>query len=223
MTRVLALEGVEVRDAQGYPMLSDITLEVMAGGLTGILTSEASARSLARVCLGLQPPSGGLVQLLGTDLSMVGPDARRRLRVRCGVMLSPGLLVSNLTALDNVSLPVCWAGKSQQEARKIAMDVLERWRLGGLAQKRPAQLAPGEQRMVALARVVADAPELAVLEQPQLDGDLRVTRRLVDMVKALQEQGAGVLLISSNQRLGQLLPGNWRHLVDTSLHTGRRG
>ncbi|HKJ09379.1 MAG TPA: ATP-binding cassette domain-containing protein, partial [Gammaproteobacteria bacterium] len=163
-------------------ILDDISFEVPAGAVLGVLGASGSGKStLLGLLAGLDEPSGGRVILDGTDLNTLDEDGRAALRAgRVGFVFQSFQLLPGLTALENVMLPLELAGEA--DARRLAAEVLERVGLGPRLGHYPKQLSGGEQQRVAIARAFATEPKLLFADEPTGNLDPATGRRIIELL-----------------------------------------
>ena len=175
-------------------ILDGIDLSVPAGDFVAILGPSGSGKStLLGLLAGLDRPTEGSVLLDGQALETLGEDALARLRRhRVGFVFQDFQLLGNLTALENVLLPLELTGVDG--AREKATGHLDRVGLAGRGHHYPSQLSGGEQQRVALARAFAPGPALLLADEPTGNLDSATGRDALDMLLELRE-GAGTTLV----------------------------
>ena len=152
---------------QQLTILSNLNLEVARGERLAIIGTSGSGKSTLLACLaGLDQPSHGDLSLLGQDLGAMDEDARAAWRAgRVGFVFQSFQLLSGLSALDNVTLPLELIGTDLGEARDTAQRLLEQVGLAHRVKHTPRQLSGGEQQRVALARAFACRPKAGASHQ----------------------------------------------------------
>jgi putative ABC transport system ATP-binding protein len=204
---ILAVRGVckDVQDASGkLAILRDISLTLDAGQTAAIVGASGSGKStLLGILAGLDTPSAGQVMLAGHDLFALDEDQRAALRARhVGFVFQSFQLMPNLTALENVMLPLELAGVPDAKAQATAM--LERVGLAQRLQHRPKVLSGGEQQRVALARAFVVQPELLLADEPTGSLDHATGAAVMDLMFALnREQGTTLVLVTHDRQLAQ--------------------
>ena len=204
---ILAVRGLckEVQDASGkLAILRDISFALGAGQTVAIVGASGSGKStLLGILAGLDIPSSGTVQLAGQDLFALDEDQRAALRARhVGFVFQSFQLMLNLTALENVMLPLELAGVP--DARAQATVMLQRVGLGERLQHRPKVLSGGEQQRVALARAFVVQPDLLLADEPTGSLDHATGAATMDLMFALnREHGTTLVLVTHDRQLAQ--------------------
>lgn len=204
---ILAVRGLckEVQDASGkLAILRDISFVLEAGQTAAIVGASGSGKStLLGILAGLDTPTSGTVRLAGQDLFALDEDQRAALRARhVGFVFQSFQLMPNLTALENVMLPLELAGMPDAKAQARAM--LQRVGLGERLQHRPKVLSGGEQQRVALARAFVVQPELLLADEPTGSLDHATGAAIMDLMFALnREQGTTLVLVTHDRLLAE--------------------
>jgi len=195
----------EVQDASGkLAILRDISFALEAGQTAAIVGASGSGKStLLGILAGLDTPTAGTVHLAGQDLFALDEDQRAALRARhVGFVFQSFQLMPNLTALENVMLPLELAGVS--DARPQATAMLQRVGLGERLQHRPKVLSGGEQQRVALARAFVVQPRLLLADEPTGSLDHATGAAIMDLMFALnREQGTTLVLVTHDRQLAE--------------------
>ncbi len=195
----------EVQDASGkLAILRDISFALEAGQTAAIVGASGSGKStLLGILAGLDTPTAGTVHLAGQDLFALDEDQRAALRARhVGFVFQSFQLMPNLTALENVMLPLELAGVP--DARQQATAMLQRVGLGERLQHRPKVLSGGEQQRVALARAFVVQPRLLLADEPTGSLDHATGAAIMDLMFALnREQGTTLVLVTHDRQLAE--------------------
>jgi len=196
---VAELVNVTKRFGQGASMtnaLSDVSLHVDAGDrivVTG--PSGAGKSTFLHILCGLDQPTSGLVRVLGTDVTHLSNVERSDLRLReVGIVFQFFSLLSGLTALDNVALPMVLAGTRRREARIQARELLGQLGLGGRLDHAPHELSGGECQRVAIARALANHPKLLLADEPTGNLDLKTGQEVLEVLFSSASDTAIVLV-----------------------------
>ncbi len=183
-------------------LLHEINLEIGAGETVAIVGSSGAGKStLLGLLAGLDTPSSGAVSLAGEQLFALDEDGRARLRAtKVGFIFQAFQLLPNLTALENVMLPLELAGRG--DAQHTAQQVLERVGLAARVQHYPKQLSGGEQQRVAIARAFATHPAVLFADEPTGNLDSKTGARIIDLLFQLNaEHGTTLVLVTHDAQL----------------------
>ncbi|MFN3830075.1 MAG: ABC transporter ATP-binding protein [Tepidimonas ignava] len=195
-----------VTDAGGSALtiLHDIDFAVQAGQTLAIVGASGSGKStLLSLIAGLDTPSRGTVRWSGTDIFALDEDARAALRgQRVGFVFQSFQLLANLTALENVMLPLELAGR--RDARDAARRMLERVGLAERLGHYPRVLSGGEQQRVALARAFVVQPAVLLADEPTGSLDHATGARVMELMFELnREQGTTLVLVTHDAAIAQ--------------------
>lgn len=202
---ILAVQRVckSVRDATGtLDILRDVNFTLQRGQTVAIVGASGSGKStLLTLLAGLDTPSSGTVQLDGTDLFALNEDQRAALRAqKVGFVFQSFQLLGNLTALENVMLPLELAGR--RDARQTATQMLERVGLGARLRHYPKLLSGGEQQRVALARAFVVHPAVLLADEPTGSLDFATGERIMELMFDLnREQGTTLVLVTHDRAI----------------------
>ncbi len=190
-----------VQDATGsLSILQDVDFRLPRGQTVAIVGASGSGKStLLSIIAGLDTPSAGTVHLAGTDLFALNEDQRAALRAqRVGFVFQSFQLLGNLTALENVMLPLELAGRA--DARSAAMHMLQRVGLGERLGHYPKVLSGGEQQRVALARAFVVQPAVLLADEPTGSLDFATGERIMSLMFELnREQGTTLVLVTHDR------------------------
>ena len=182
-------------------ILDGLDLQVEAGQAVAILGASGSGKStLLGVLAGLDQASRGEVRLLGHSLAPLDEDARAGLRAgRVGFVFQSFQLLPNLTALENVLLPLELRDSPNPDA--TARAALDQVGLAGRADHYPRQLSGGEQQRVAIARAFATRPALLFADEPTGNLDARTGDQVIELLLRLRQE-LGTTLVLATHDLG---------------------
>jgi putative ABC transport system ATP-binding protein len=196
----MKLELVAVEHAYGpTDALRGVSLTVAGDEVVAITGASGSGKStLLHVAAGLIAPRSGGVWLLGQDLRGLNEAARTRLRRRrVGIVLQFGQLVPDLSAVENVALPLLLDGAGRRDALRAAADWLERVELGPEAAQLASELSGGQAQRAAVARALVAGPELIFADEPTGSLDSEGGTRLLELLLgAARSRGAAVVLVT---------------------------
>lgn len=188
--------------AGAVDILRGVSLRVPAGQSVAIVGPSGSGKtSLLMVLAGLERATSGGVRVAGHDLGQLGEDALARVRgAEIGIVFQSFHLVPTMTALENVALPLEFAG--DPDAFDKARALLDEVGLGVRHDHFPAQLSGGEQQRVALARALSARPKLLLADEPTGNLDGKTGRAVVDLLFGLQKRRQSTLvLVTHDERL----------------------
>ena len=194
-----------VTDSAGaLDILRDIDFSLYAGETVAIVGASGSGKStLLSMLAGLDTPSNGTVYLQGQDIFAMNEDARAALRAqKVGFVFQNFQLMGNLTALENVMLPLELAGRSG--ARDMAKAMLEQVGLGQRLTHYPRLLSGGEQQRVALARAFVVKPSLLLADEPTGSLDTKTGKAVMDLMFDLNRaQGTTLVLVTHDLQMAE--------------------
>ena len=192
-----------VTDSSGtLTILRDIDFSLSAGETLAIVGASGSGKStLLSLMAGLDTPSQGSVHVAGQDLFSLNEDERAQVRAQhMGFVFQSFQLMANLTALENVMLPLELSGKSGIVATATAM--LQRVGLGERLKHYPKVLSGGEQQRVALARAFVMNPEILLADEPTGSLDHATGETILNLMFELnQELGTTLVLVTHDERV----------------------
>ncbi|MCF8469382.1 MAG: ABC transporter ATP-binding protein [Parvibaculum sp.] len=204
---IIELEAVKLSlpSAAGpVNILRGIGLCVAAGEAAGLVGPSGSGKStLLMVLAGLERPDSGIVRCAGQDLTQLGEDALARFRRdHIGIVFQSFHLIPTMTALENVAIPLEFAGRADAFAR-----AQEELRLVGLEHRLthyPGQLSGGEQQRVALARAVAGDPDILLADEPTGNLDQATGAEIIELMFDLHaRKGTTLVLITHDEALAR--------------------
>lgn len=182
-------------------ILSDIHLNINHGESLAIMgTSGSGKTTLISLLAGLDAPSSGTIKIDGQSLTTMNEDDKARLRNQfIGFVFQNFQLLNNLTALENVMLPLEIIG--QPHAKDQALNFLERVGLSHRCSHRPPQLSGGEQQRVALARAFVTQPSILFADEPTGNLDQKTGNTIIDLLFALNEENKTTLVLVTHDQL----------------------
>jgi putative ABC transport system ATP-binding protein len=197
--------GKSVTDSTGtLQILHHIDFSLQAREAVAIVGASGSGKStLLSIIAGLDTPTSGTVHIAGQDLFALDEDARAALRARqIGFVFQSFQLLGNLTALENVMLPLELSGR--KDARKLAASMLERVGLSQRLQAYPKVLSGGEQQRVALARAFVVQPAVLLADEPTGSLDFATGETIMALMFELnREFGTTLVLVTHDRAIAQ--------------------
>jgi putative ABC transport system ATP-binding protein len=184
--------------------LDEVTLEIARGEFVAILGASGSGKStLLNLFGGLDRPTSGEVLFAGESLAPFTSRELSRYRLRrVGMIFQSFNLIPTMTAQQNVSLALAFAGMNRPERRARAMILLERVGLATRAAHRPAELSGGEQQRVAIARALANEPEVLLADEPTGNLDSARADELMQVLDEMRRrEGKTIVVVTHDQEL----------------------
>lgn len=207
VTNAIVVKGLckQVTDASGtLNILDDVNFEVLSGQSVAITGASGSGKStLLGLLAGLDQPSRGEVHLLGQSLYAMDEDGRAALRASSvGFVFQSFQLLPNLSAIENVMLPLELAGRSH--AHESATEMLVQVGLGERLRHFPSTLSGGEQQRVSIARAFVQRPVLLFADEPTGSLDEATGGSVIDLMFNLAaQQGTTLVLVTHDRSLAE--------------------
>ena len=178
--------------------LDGVSLTIGRGEFCAIIGPSGSGKStLMNIIGGLDRPTQGRLVIDGADVGALDDEALAEFRNRTvGFVFQSFNLLPRVNALENVELPMIYAGVEPKERRARAADVLTRVGLSARMQHRPTQLSGGQQQRVAIARALAGRPALLLADEPTGALDTNTSNEIMQLFSDLHREGATVVLVT---------------------------
>jgi putative ABC transport system ATP-binding protein len=196
--------------SKDYPMngetvhaLRGVSLEIGAGEYVAVAGPSGSGKStLLQLIGGIDTPSAGTVQILGTSLSSLSDSELTRLRLtRVGFIFQRFHLLPVLTARENVELPMAEAGVPRRVRQARALELLTYVGLADRAGHRATQLSGGEMQRVAIARALANRPALLLADEPTGELDAATGEEILALFRRIHADGTTLIVVTHDERL----------------------
>ncbi len=180
------------------PVLKEINLTITQGEYTAIMGVSGSGKSTLMNIIGcLDRPSSGRYLFEGQDITRLSDDELADVRnYQIGFVFQQFNLLPRLSALENVMLPMIYAGYPKAERRERAEEVLVQVGLADRMANRPNQLSGGQQQRVAIARALVNRPALLLADEPTGALDTKTSQEVMAMMTNLNEQGITVVIVT---------------------------
>ncbi|MFK0380231.1 ABC transporter permease [Pandoraea sp. NPDC090278] len=193
-------------EAGRLTVLSNINLRIHAGEIVAIKGISGSGKSTLLHILGaLDAPSQGDYRVDDEVINNLDADSVARIRGRLfGFVFQRYHLIAHMSALENVCVPLLYAGYSRPEARRIASECLKRVGLETRQAHRPSQLSGGQQQRVAIARALANGGSVIFADEPTGALDANTGRQIMDLFLSLNEAGHTIVLVTHDARIASL-------------------
>ena len=178
--------------------LDNVDLEIYKGDYLAVMGASGSGKSTAMNIIGcLDRPSKGIYKLNGTPVENLSDDELAELRnQKLGFVFQQFHLLSDATALENVLLPMIYAGVNPIEREKRAKNALDKVGLSERVNNRPNQLSGGQQQRVAIARAIINNPAILLADEPTGALDSKTTEDVLDLFDKLHESGITIVLVT---------------------------
>ena len=199
--KVASLERISKtygKDDLTVKALDNINLEIHKGDYLAVMGASGSGKSTAMNIIGcLDRPSQGVYKLNGTPVENLSDDELAELRnQKLGFVFQQFHLLSDATALENVLLPMIYAGVDPIEREKRAKNALDKVGLSERVNNRPNQLSGGQQQRVAIARAIINNPAILLADEPTGALDSKTTEDVLDLFDKLHESGITIVLVT---------------------------
>jgi len=193
-----ALTGAEVSALQG------INLEIKRGEYVAVMGPSGSGKSTLMHILGiLDQASSGMYLLEGYEITQLPDKEQARIRNQhFGFIFQSFNLFTELSALENVMLPMSYAGKPYKKRRERAAELLEELGLGHRMFHLPSMMSGGEQQRVAIARALANDPDVILADEPTGNLPSDKGSEIMDILEGLNARGVTVLMVTHNPEQG---------------------
>ena len=183
--------------------LDGVSLTIDRGEFVAIVGQSGSGKSTAMNIIGcLDVPTSGTYRLGGVDVSTMDDDRQAEIRNKMlGFIFQQYNLIPKLTVLENVELPLLYAGMDAGERRQRALRALERVGLADKSRNLPSQLSGGQQQRVSIARALAGEPSVILADEPTGALDSRTGREVLRFLQQLNREGDTVVLITHDNSI----------------------
>ncbi|MGH7531671.1 MAG: ABC transporter ATP-binding protein [Gemmatimonadales bacterium] len=185
--------------------LRGVSLEIRRNEYVAIMGPSGSGKSTLMNLLGcLDTPSAGEYWLNGQEVSRMSDDALARVRNKeIGFVFQTFNLLPRASALQNVELPLVYAGRSAAERRRRAVDALTRVGLGDRMGHRPNELSGGQRQRVAIARGLVNGPSILLADEPTGNLDSTTSEEILGVFEDLHRQGQTIVLVTHEPDVAQ--------------------
>ena len=180
------------------PVLKDVTLSVDEGEYVAIMGPSGSGKTTLMNIIGcLDSPTSGEYLLEGKNVAGISDKKMSDVRLRSiGFVFQSFYLLSRQSALDNVALPLLYAGVNRKERSEIARKALERVGLGDRTDFKPTQLSGGQCQRVAIARAIVNNPKILLADEPTGALDTKSGEQIMEIFQSLNQEGVTILMIT---------------------------
>jgi putative ABC transport system ATP-binding protein len=199
VTKIYTMDHVKV------PALRGVSLAISRGEFVSIMGPSGSGKSTLMNIIGcLDKPTEGRVIIDGKDVTKLSDNALAEYRrKKIGFVFQQFNLISRLTALENVALPMWFAGIEKKQRLRRAAILLEQVGLGDRVEHKPTELSGGERQRVAIARALANDPELILADEPTGNLDSKSGDAVLDLLEELNREGKTVVIVTHDLGYGK--------------------
>lgn len=205
---ILKLEHIYKDYLQGkmtVPVLKDVSLQVDEGEYVAIMGPSGSGKSTLMNIIGcLDRPTSGSYELAGQDVLKLSDNAVASVRLHSiGFVFQNFQLLPRQTALDNVALPLIYAGIRKKVRRERAKEALIRVGLEDRLDFKPTQLSGGQKQRVAIARAMVNNPKILLADEPTGALDSRSSKQVMELFQKLNDEGVTVIMITHDRGIAE--------------------
>ncbi|MBX5468072.1 MAG: ATP-binding cassette domain-containing protein [Firmicutes bacterium] len=213
----IAAESLDFAYPGGRPVFRGLAWTIEPGDLWFLVGPSGSGKTTwLRLCLGLVRPTGGRLTVDGLDMGNARGPELYRLRRKTGVVFQELRLFLHQTAFDNVAVSLRLLGRSGPEVRSRTLEALAAVGLAGFEERPVSTLSYGQQQRVAFARAWVRRPRLLLADEPTGNLDAATAESVLDLVAAMREDGATVIVTTHDRRLLGRLGGKVLELPSSS-------
>lgn len=182
-------------------VLSNVSVSVAPGEFLIVMGRSGAGKSTLLYQMGLlDHPTSGTVIVEGKDTGLLDSDARTRFRLNeLGYVFQDYALVPELTASENIILPMMMKGHSKSKALEIAVDALSVVGIGAKLHNLPSQLSGGEQQRVSIARAIAGTPKILFADEPTANLDSESSTKVIEMFIELNRKGQTIIMVTHEE------------------------
>lgn len=191
------------QDKLVVPVLKDVSLQVEEGEYVAIMGPSGSGKTTLMNIIGcLDKPTSGTYELAGEDVLKYKDKEMSDLRLkRIGFVFQSFHLMPRQSALENVALPLSYAGVKKKERKERAAAALERVGLGDRVDFRPTQLSGGQKQRVAIARAMVNNPKILLADEPTGALDSKSGKQIMELFESLNEEGVTIVMITHDRTI----------------------
>lgn len=191
------------QDKLVVPVLKDVSLQVEEGEYVAIMGPSGSGKTTLMNIIGcLDRPTSGTYELAGEDVLKYKDKEMSDLRLsKIGFVFQSFHLMPRQSALENVALPLSYAGIKKKERKERAATALERVGLGERMDFKPTQLSGGQKQRVAIARAMVNNPKILLADEPTGALDSKSGKQIMELFESLNEEGVTIVMITHDRNI----------------------
>lgn len=203
MLQVKNLNKIYTKGKHVVKAIDNLSFNVDSGDFISIVGQSGSGKSTLLLTLGgMLSPSSGSVSVAGHSLYNLKPKERALVRKnKIGFIFQTFNLIPYLTALQNVQLPLLLNGENEKKQHAKARALLERMGLATRLEHKPSELSVGQQQRVALARMLANDPEIILADEPTGNLDSDTSSQVINFIKEINQEGKTIILITHDMKI----------------------
>jgi len=187
-------------------VLKGINIEIQKGEFVAIMGRSGAGKSTLLYQLGLlDKPTTGTIELMGKSVSHLNEQQKSIFRLQeLGFIFQDYALLPELTALENVALPLLMQGKGKEAAMQLAKETLLRVGMEGKEKNLPSELSGGQQQRVSVARAVAHNPHIVFADEPTANLDSCSGAQVIELFKKLNSEGQTIVMVTHEEEYGNV-------------------
>lgn len=187
-------------------VLKGIDVEIKKGEFVAIMGRSGAGKSTLLYQLGLlDKPTTGTIELMGKSVSHLNEQQKSIFRLQeLGFIFQDYALLPELTALENVALPLLMQGRNKDEAFALSKDTLKRVGMEGKEKNLPSELSGGQQQRVSVARAVAHNPHIVFADEPTANLDSYSGAQVIELFKKLNSEGQTIVMVTHEEEYGNV-------------------
>lgn len=179
-------------------VLRGISLEIKSGEFVAIMGKSGAGKSTLMYQMSLlDHPTSGVITIDGEDVTAISHDERTKFRLdNLGYIFQDYALMPELTAIENIMVPLLMQGKTEEESKVIAQTSLLRIGLSHRENNLPSQMSGGEQQRVSIARAVAHNPKILFADEPTANLDTESSKAVMEIFKSFHQAGQTIIMVT---------------------------
>lgn len=191
--------------SQTIKVLKEISFSIQKNEYVALMGPSGSGKSTLMNLLGcLDTPTSGIYRLNKQDVSLLTDDELAQIRNKeIGFVFQTFNLLPRATALDNVALPLVYAGLSKADREQKALEVLEQVGLGDRVKHKPNELSGGQRQRVAVARALVNSPSIILADEPTGNLDSKTSYEIMALFDAIHKAGNTIILVTHEEDIAQ--------------------
>lgn len=215
LTKIYRTGGIET------PALRGIDLQIAKGEFTAITGKSGCGKTtLLNLLGGMDAPTSGLYRMEGREISSLRGRALAAFRNKTiGFIFQSFHLISELSVVDNVSLPLGYAGVRASERKEKSIELLQKVGLKDHLHKGPNELSGGQRQRVAIARALINQPALLLADEPTGNLDEKTGQEILQLIQSVHQEGTTVILVTHDPQIASAC-GRIIHMSDGRIERG---